>query len=344
MCKIIYFISCGLIKYFKFVVQKNIRIFTLTDNMKLIITSFILSMSSLIFAQSSYFNGGNAWTRNKKEIMFNAGATQFLGDLGGHNGIGKDYSLRDLNFTATFGNIGIGFRYRFAKHFATTTLLTAAMLKGDDALTKEPIRNARNLNFRSPYINLNQRIEWIIYTNEGIGNRYGLKGGMHDHNFQLYVFGGIGLAWFNPQGKYQGKWVNLRPLHTEGQGLPNGPKKYLPITASVPAGLGFRFAISRMWTLGLEATYIKTFSDYIDDVHGKYYDPAVLASHYGQASAYLSNPSTTHPDWFNPGSQRGDKQKDAVFLLNITATYNVTYKNYKSHYRVKRYKYNRSKF
>lgn len=303
-----------------------------------------LVFSGAVFAQSSHFNSNGNWSMNKKELVLNAGASQFLGDLGGHNGVGAQKSLRDINFSSTHMNLGVGFRYRFHKHWATTTSLDFSMLKGNDALTKEPIRNARNLHFRSPFLNLSQRVEWIIYSIEEVGNRYGLKGGMKSKNFRVYLFGGVGLAWFNPQAKYQGKWVNLRPLKTEGQGLEGGPKNYLPITATIPAGIGVRFGISKMWTMGIEATYLKTFSDYIDDVSGVYYDPAKLASEVGAASAYLSNPSS-NPSWFNPGSIRGkSKDKDAVFYLNVVFTRNFTYKNYSYKYNVRRYKYQRSKF
>lgn len=311
--------------------------------MKLFTTAVCLSTFAFAFSQATFFNSNSNWSRNKKEVVLNLGTTQFLGDLGGGKGIGKDYSLGDLNFKSTNMNIGAGFRYRFNRYWATTTMLNLGIVRGDDALSKEPIRNARNLSFRSPFVNLAQRIEWIIYANEKVGSRYGMKGGMKDKNFQLYVFGGIGLAWFNAQAKYQGKWTNLRPLKTEGQGLEGGPKNYLPITATIPAGIGFKFGISKMWSLGIEATYLKTFSDYIDDVSGVYYDPTILNQKLGAASAYLSNPSNT-PSAFNPGSQRGDKQKDAVFYLNVIATKNITYKNYSGNLQVRKYKYKRTKF
>ena len=311
--------------------------------MKLITTTIFFFTFLFVFSQASYFNSQNNWSRNKKELVFNLGVTQFLGDLGGGKGVGKDYSLADLNIAATNINMGVGFRYRFHRFFATTTMLNFGMIKGDDALSKESIRKARNLSFRSPFLNLSQRFEWIIYANEKIGSRYGMKGGAKNHNFQLYVFGGIGLAYFNPQAKYQGKWTNLRPLKTEGQGMENGAKNYLPITATIPAGLGMKFGIAKMWTLGIEAMYLKTFSDYIDDVGGTYYDPAILNQNIGPASAYLSNPSET-PNLFNPGSQRGDKEKDAVFYLNVVATKNLTYKNYSSNLKIKKYKYKRTKF
>lgn len=311
---------------------------------KFILTTIVVIMCSLSYAQPSNFNSSSDWSMNKKEVMINIGASQFLGDLGGADAIGTDYSLRDLNWPSTLGNIGVGYRYRFHKFFATTTMLNLSMLKGDDALTKEYFRNARNLNFRSPFINLNQRIEFIFYSYERRGSRLGLKGGQKTHNLQIYALGGIGIAWFNPQGRYFGDWVNLRPLKTAGQGLEGGPKNYLPITATIPAGLGVRFAISQMWTIGVEAIYLKTFSDYIDDVSGNYYDAAVLAEKIGPTSAYMSNPSKT-PSMFNAGSLRGDSDdKDAVFYLNLVFTKNVTYRNYKGQKQFRRFKYSRSKF
>lgn len=315
--------------------------------MKFLLTVTLFCFAFIGLSQSSNFNSQKEWSKNKKEIMFQAGATQFLGDLGGRDRIGKDYSLADINFPSTNINLGIGYRYRFHPRFATTTLLNVGMLKGDDALTNEPIRKERNLSFRSPIVNLSQRIEWIVFANEKVGKRYNIKGnkGMKFHNEQFYVFGGVGIAYFNPQANYNGSWVNLRPLSTEGQGLANGPKKYLPITATIPAGVGFRMGISQMWRIGIEASYIKTFSDYIDDVSGVYYDPAALSTQVSPTSAALSNRSPNNPDWFSAGEQRGDiTDKDAFFFLNLTVSKNITYVNKNARYKVKKYKYTRSKF
>jgi hypothetical protein len=310
--------------------------------MKLIVTTICLSTFLFAYSQASYFNSSSNWSRNKKEIVMNAGVSQFLGDLGGGIGSGKDYSLKDINLKSTNFNVGVGFRYRFHRYFATTTMLNFGLLKGDDAFSKDPGRQSRNLSFRSPFLNLAQRFEWIIYANEKVGSRYGMKGGAKDHNFQLYVFGGVGIAYYNPQTKYHGKWTNLRPLKTEGQGLEGGPKNYLPVTATIPAGIGLKFGIAKMWTLGIEATYIKTFSDYIDDVSGVYYDRNVLLQKVGQASADLSDRSTYNAGL--KGDIRGQKQKDAVFYLNIIATKNITYKNMSAQLHVRKYKYKRAKF
>lgn len=315
--------------------------------MKYFLTFTLFCISLIGFSQSSNFNSQKEWSKNKKELMFQVGATQFLGDLGGRDAIGKDYSLADINFSSTNMNLGFGFRYRFHPRFATTTLLSVGMLEGDDALTEEPARKERNLSFRSPVVNLNQRIEWIIFSNEKVGKRYSISGlkGMKERNEQFYVFSGIGIAYFNPQTKYNGSWVNLRPLKTEGQGLEGGPKEYKPYTATIPFGVGYRFGISKMWRMGIEASYIKTFSDYIDDVSGSFYDRATLATQVSPESAALSNRAPNNPQWFRAGDQRGDKtDKDAYFFLNITVSKNITYVNKNSVYKVRKYKYSRSKF
>jgi hypothetical protein len=286
---------------------------------------------NLAKAQHTNFNTQRNWSLNKKEIMFGLGATQFLGDLGGRDQIGKGYSLRDIDWGST--NIGgmVGFRYRFHPYFATSTTLNVGMVRGNDALTNEIIRNSRNLHFRSLIVELSQRLEFILWANEKFGARYKVKGLKHarDKNDQIYVFGGVGATYYNPKAMYQGKWTALRPLKTEGQGLTDGAKPYGPITLSIPMGVGFRMGINRMWRIGIEAIYVKTFSDYIDDVSGTYYDPNVLASEVSTTSAYLSNPSYENPVWFSAGEQRGDKgEKDAYFYLNVVVYRNITYKDY----------------
>jgi len=290
----------------------------------------ILSIAVLtvfsVQAQHTNFNTQRNWSLNKKEIFFGFGATQFTGDLGGRNLVGKDFSLVDLDFPATsFGGV-IGYRYRFHPYFSTSTTLNIGMLKGNDALTNEVIRNSRNLHFRTMIYELSQRLEIILFANEKFGARYRIPGtnGAKNRNERIYVFSGVGISYFNPEAQYNGSWVKLDPLNTEGQGLEGGAKETLPITMTIPFGIGMRMGIGRMWRIGIEASYVKTFSDYIDDVSTTYYDPSKLGS---ESAAYLSNPANDNVTWFAPGQQRGDKNKDAYYYLNVVAAYNLTYKD-----------------
>lgn len=311
--------------------------------MRISIVVITLLLSTLTFAQHTNFNTQRNWSLNKKELVFGFGATQFTGDLGGRNMIGKDYSLVDIDFPATGLGGMIGFRYRFHPFWATSTNLNISMIRGNDANTNELIRESRNLSFRSMVIELSQRIECIVFANEKFGQRYSLPGhsGARNHNEQVYIFAGVGINYFNPKAQYQGSWVALDPLNTEGQGLAGGAKETLPISATIPMGIGFRFGVGRMWRFGIEATYVKTFTDYMDDVSTNYYDPSLLAS---PAAQYLSNPAIDNTAWFAPGQQRGQAQKDAYYYLNIVVQKNITYKDYVQKRRSYHWGKNRYKF
>jgi hypothetical protein len=304
------------------------------------IVALLFLFLSIPHSFGQYFNTQRNWSMNKKELVFGIGATGFLGDLGGANQYGTDFSPKDYDFNATNVGGSIGFRYRFHPYYSTTSILNFGMIKGSDAYTKEPVRFDRNLHFRSPVLNFSQRFELILFANEKFGRRYKIPGlkGFREKNEQFYLFSGVGVMMFNPQAQYNGEWYNLHELKTEGQGLPGGASPYKRITATIPMGFGMRMGISRYWRIGLEVSYIKTFSDYIDDVHGEYYDPAILLSQVGPVSAALSNPATT-PSWFEPGSQRGDKQNDGLIYVNFTITKNITF----HHAGTKRLRYKQAK-
>lgn len=296
--------------------------------MRYLSLAIITTTVHLAIAQPTNFNTQRNWSMNKKELTLGIGTTQFLGDLGGANQIGTDYSIKDWDFPSMSFGGSLGWRYRWHPYYSTTTILNVGMLKGADALTSDPIRQARNLSFRSVFINLSQRFELIVLANEKIGRRFNIPNlkGFKDHNEQIYLFAGIGAAYYNPKANLNGSWTTLKDMRTEGQGLPGGAEEYKRITATIPLGIGMRMGINRFWRVGLELSYVKTFSDYIDDVSTSYYDPSILISEVGPEAAFLSNPASSTNQWlFNPGSQRGDKQKDALFYMNLTITRNFTY-------------------
>lgn len=299
----------------------------------LIIILSIVFSSSLVFAQFSNFNTQRNWSMNKKEFVFGGGATQFLGDLGGGAGIGKDYSLADMNFARTRYNFTVAYRYRFKPAFATTTSLNVGRYTASDkkAGVNEG-RARREIDIKSTLISFYQRVEYLIYVNEKVGKRNSIPGlhGMKDKNTQAYIFSGLGIAYYAPQaGPGSSKWEGtyLRPLHTEGQGYSSGAKAYKVVTAIVPFGFGYRVGLGRMWRCALEATYFKTFTDYMDDVSTSYFSYKANGVSGSEQAIYFSNPTE---DWtsFQNGDKRGDKQKDAFFYVNLTFSKNITYKNY----------------
>lgn len=300
---------------------------------KLSISALLLS-SSLVYGQFSNFNTQKNWSMNKKEFIFGGGATQFLGDLGGGEGIGKDYSLADINWRNTNFNTTLGFRYRFHPTFATSTSFNVGMYKASDRLAGvNEGRAVRQIDIKSTLISLSQRFEYLIYVNEKVGKRNNIPGlkGMKDKNTQAYIFSGIGIAYYNPQGgKGSGhdlEGVFLRPLSTEGQGYAGGAKPYKVVTAIIPFGVGYRVGIGRMWRVSFEATYFKTFTDYMDDVSTTYFSYAANDIPASDAAVYFSNPSE---NWttFKNGDKRGDNERDAFFYVNVGFSKNITYKSY----------------
>lgn len=306
---------------------------------------FILLLLSLVFVASttigqmaSNFNSSRNWSMNKHEIFFAIGGTQFLGDLGGRNQIGTQKSLADIDFNSTRIGGGLGYRFRFHPRFATSTQLYFGLLDGKDSNTDEIIRRSRNLSFRSPLLELSQRLEFILLANEKVGARYKIRGlkGMRPKSDLLYIFSGISGFYFNPQTQINGEWTNLRPLRTEGQGLPGGAEEYGPINFAIPFGIGFKLGIGNFWRIGMEVSYNKTFTDYLDDVSTDYYDPSVLAAEVGDDAVYAANPAIENHGWFTEGMQRGNpNDKDAYLFANIILTRNITYPKQRGGGRIK---------
>lgn len=296
----------------------------LNKNFKILL--LILSVVSINV--NAQFTRPNDWKKIRKELFIGIGAAQFLGDLGGLNKTGTDFSPVDLEFSLTRPAITLGYRYKILKNLNWTNSLNYLLVAGDDKLTQDPFRNNRNLNFKSNIFEFATRVE-LAYLSSKKGNRYGIKrtlGRRHKgRTWELMGFVGIGVFYYNPKGlSPAGTYVKLRPLHTEGQGLPGGPKQYSNYSISIPMGVAYRMIIKKQWSVGVEVNYRKTFTDYIDDVSTRYYNKASLTAAYGPLSAQMADPSlgvipgATSPDASGLGAQRGDKEKDSYLGFQIT--------------------------
>lgn len=290
----------------------------------------VVVLGSLSNAQPSNFTTSDYWKYQRKEILFGVGATNFLGDLGGLNKIGSDYSPKDLEWVVTRPSGHFGFRYRLKPWLCTKSLFQYGLMKGDDALTNEPARHYRNLTVRTHIIEFSQQFELILYNSESFGKRYSIKGlkGMRNKNTLVYLMSGFSVFGYIPQGPGDGGWTNLRPLHTEGQGLPGGPAAYKFVNYGIPFGVGCKIGLDRFWRISFELSYTKTFTDYLDDVSSVYYDKDAINAAYGSTASYFADPSSGEfSTWTAPGQMRGDsKQKDAYFFFNVSLIRNVTYK------------------
>jgi hypothetical protein len=277
------------------------------------------------------------YTLARHEVHGGVAASNFFGELGGNRGTGR-IPFPDFDTRATRYALTSGYRYTLNRLINLRSGLTFGLLHGSDAYSGDPYRRSRNLSFRSPLLELSGVVE--VYILEGVS-----KGSLSLKSTQAstqtirpYLFGGIAGTWFNPQAKYQGKWYNLQELRTEGQGLPNGAAPYKRITIAIPMGIGVRYSLTQKQSIGAEIGFRLTFSDYIDDVGGTYYDPYAIAaangglgSDKGQAAFNLSNPAIPvevegdqtftaggiNP-WFSKQVRGSGRYNDSYALLSIT--------------------------
>ena len=289
------------------------------------------------------YSNAQTWKKFRYEMLFGVGVTNFLGELGGANSEGSHF-LKDLRLSMTRPMVDLGFRNQLGRHVSMKAMLAFGMLTGDDKSTNDIYRNYRNLSFRSPIVELSLQGEyWPLRERFKLGGytppskisrqAYGRK------HFQLkvnpYLFGGLGVFYFNPQAKYHGKWVNLQPLGTEGEGLVPTRPKYKLVQVSIPIGFGLKIPFFYRYLLGIEYGVRKTFTDYIDDVSTTYYDPALLAKARGEEAAALSNRSDpnnpdapnsqkANPKWTSPNMQRGNpKYKDSYMFMTVRLIYKI---------------------
>jgi hypothetical protein len=144
---------------------------------------------------------------------------------------------------------------------------------------------------------------------------------------------GLGVFHFNPQGSYhdpntgQTYWVDLQPLHTEGEGFPEYPdrKNYTLTQLNIPMGVGVKYFFSESVNLSFEIIHRKTFTDYIDDVSTTYVDPKLfykyLSPTLAPIAAAMANKSPLQNvagSGYGVGGKRGDPtHNDAYFTAQF---------------------------
>jgi len=294
------------------------------------------------------------WKYNRAEIFIGTGASNFIGELGGKNGIGTN-NMRDFDFPSIRPISHIGYAYKVGPRNIVKSDISFGYLYGNDKFTNEAFRNNRNIHFRSSILEFSTFIEYYIFQ-EKEGAKYTLSGyrlrpkkksflqmwSSGKINVYPYFFTGISFFHFNPQAKYpkdgnitsmQGKWVNLKPLKTEGQGLIPTRPEYGLNQIAIPFGFGLKYIMDMYWSFGFDYGMRITFTDYIDDASTTYVDPNLLRSslggEQGELAAYFSNPNLYNlgGSITYPGQQRGDiRDKDAYMFAKFSVYYKLTEK------------------
>lgn len=272
--------------------------------------------------------------RNNSELGFSVGPMVFLGDLGGHAGRGTTF-IKDYNMNTTKLAIGAYGAIYPTQWLGFRLSLNYGSIEGSDQTIKpkggeEINRLNRNLDFRSKIVEgtLMAEVYPTVFLEEDPDDVFA--------RLRPYGVIGLGIFHFNPQGSYNDPntgttyWVDLQPLHTEGQGFPEYPnrKPYKLTQMNIPIGVGIKYFLSENVNLSFEIVHRKTFTDYIDDVSTNYIDPALFYKYLSpqlapiavamsnKAAGGYSNPNyTKNSKRGNPGNM--DAYFTAQFKLGI---------------------------
>jgi len=198
------------------------------------------------------------------DIGFGVGAANYLGEMGGKELTRRDF-VADMKLSQTRSSENIFVRYRFNQYLSLKANISHATIRGADSLSTNLGRLGRNLNFRNNLFEANAECQFFFYEVNDLGRTYRYK-----DNFRAFVGIGAGAVYHNPQAFYQGEWINLRPLMTEGY-------NYKKVVLVIPATAGFYFTINKRHRIGWNLNWRTTFSDYLDDVSTVYVDPSQMA-------------------------------------------------------------------
>jgi hypothetical protein len=292
--------------------------------------------------------------------------------LNSMNYFGDLSPLRRLASTdASFTRPGFGLTY--GDHFNAYMTFRAGLSYGriiaddfdsqDTQVYESLTRYARNAHFRNDIIEFSMGWEIDLIPN--------YKGPYSRPNLTPFIYFGGAVLHHEPKAvapetapngnalPQAGDWVKLRPLGTEGQYVEgSGVEPYKSIAFAIPLGLGLKFKLPNNFNAVLEFGYRYVFTDYLDDVSGKYVDLGSLGSDLSKAmsdrsaetiaaranvprdisvieaggiggvSSYISSVDgqqyTVIAGYGSEGQIRGNKAKDLYFVTQIRLNYLLT--------------------
>lgn len=276
-------------------------------------TAFVLGLALVATPEAE----AQQFSKRKQynSIGFSLNAMNYFGD------ITPSTNFSSLRLGATRVGAGVSITRRFYPRLSGRFGLTYGRISGDDALAADQngadsrFRYNRNMNFRNDIFEASAVAIVDLIENR---NNY-----LKRPDFVPYVFAGVAGFYNNPQGLYtDGNYVSLADLKTEGQAT-----AYSKTQISIPFGGGIRYRINRNFDASLEIGWRKTFTDYIDDVGGKYAATSQLS---GAAANYfghdITKNRTQYPGFDNPGEARGDtgNKTDWYIVTGVTLNYILT--------------------
>lgn len=207
---------------------------------------------------------------------------------------------------------GLIIRKPLGRLFTIRSGITVGTIKAADKWNRDYLK-PRNLSFTTTVKEVYTGLELMLLD-------------FSSRQFTPYLYGGLAVFHFNPwTHDSRGVKTYLKPLSTEGQGLPQYPmqKPYNLTQLALPFGAGFKVAVTDGFAVGIEFSQRKTFTDYLDDVSSHYVDRDVLLLAKGTKAVELSYREDELPNgrpmFPAHGEQRGTpSEMDWYYFFGLT--------------------------
>jgi len=256
---------------------------------KLFFTIIICSFAMTLFAQRGWEAGG--WI----------GASHYYGDINS-----------SFNFKAPHLAGGLIARYNFNNRLCFKFGANYGKVSANDADSKNSYEQARNLSFESVVFDGTGQFEFnFLPYNHGSSTEF----------FTPYLFAGLSVFYFNPKAEYNGEMVELQNLGTEGQFR---GEEYSTVQGAIAYGAGFKIDLNYEWSVNVELSARRLFTDYLDDVSTTYPDKDDLEALRGETAVALSDPSLVvgENQIGQEGRQRGNSNNnDSIVFLGVGIVY-----------------------
>jgi hypothetical protein len=215
------------------------------------------------------------------------GVSHYFGD------INSSFNLKSPGLAA-----GVNGRYNFNNRLCAKLSANYGSVSANDQDSKSSYEQNRNLNFKSTIFDGTGQFEFNFLP--------------YDHGSSLnfytpYLFVGLSVFYFNPTTEYKGETYELRDLGTEGQFR---GEEYFSLQGALAYGAGLKLDLSYEWSLNIEISARRLFTDYLDDVSTVYPDLDDLDSLRGQIAVALADRTIDDITGGQEGRQRGDSNNN----------------------------------
>jgi hypothetical protein len=256
------------------------------------------------------------WTAPYKTAPWSYETGISLGVMNGKTDVG-----RDLNYQGSKPSASVHFAAYNKEHFGIRAELTYGSLEGKDSWKEMDgtLKKIRNLSYKTSVTEAA-----VLFEIQPMNWWRWYKGEMPD--ITPYAVAGIGVFKFNPKTFFNGKWIELNPLHIEGQGFDEYPtrKQYKLTQVCFPTGIGVKYDYNWDFSLRLEFLYRFLLTDYLDDVSEARTDVSLYPKYMSTENATLAKQLYIRRWEIEPGNAkqtgpRGNQSRDGYLTFNIKA-------------------------